>query len=187
MEKNQLKLLIKQNQNAQKEVYYAHCDRLMYVILRYVKRMDDAEEILQDTFFKIFSKIKQFDDSRGAFNTWTHRIAVNQSLMFLRKAVKFQVVEDDFSNIESQISNDGFEQLKLEDLLKKIDSLDEKYRTILSLKLVEGYEYKEISNLLKIQEATTRKIFSRARKKLIDIISITENQQLSPISEKVNI
>ena len=90
-------------------------------------------------------------------------------------------------NIESQIVNDGLEQLKLDDLIHKIDKLDEKYRTILSLKLIEGYEYKEISNLLKIQEATTRKIFSRARKKLIKIIKVNENQQFNSISEKINI
>lgn len=188
MEKNQLKLLIKQNQLAQKEVYYEHCDRLMYVILRYVKRMSDAEEVLQDSFVNIFKKIKQFDADRGSFNTWSHRIAINQSLMFIRKkGLKFQVIDDDITNIESHIVNDGLEQLKLNDLLKKIDNLDEKYRTILSLKLIEGYEYKEISNLLKIQEATTRKIFSRARKKLINVIEVSENQSINPISEKINI
>jgi len=185
LDKNQLKLLLKQNQQAQKEVYYEHCDRLMYVIVRYVKRMSDAEEVLQDTFFKIFSKIKQFDLNRGSFNTWSHRIAINQSLMFIRKGVKFQVVEDDILSIESQIVNDGLEQLKLDDVINQIETLDEKYRTILTLKLIEGYEYREISNLLKIQEATTRKIFSRARKKLMDVISVNENYK--PYSEKINI
>jgi len=187
LEKSQLKLLTKKNQQAQKELYYEHCDRLMYVVMRYVKQVSDAEEVLQDTFFKIFSKISQFDISKGSFKTWSHRIAINQSLMFIRKGVKFKVVEDDISNIESQIINDGFEQLKLDDLLKQIEGLDEKYRTILSLKLIEGYEYKEISNLLKIQEATTRKIFSRARKKLIDVIKVNENQNFSPFSEKINL
>lgn len=187
MEQNQLKQLLKQNQIIQRDVYYAHCDRLMSVVMRYVKQTSDAEEVLQDAFYNIFKKIKQFDSKKGSFESWSYKIAINQSLMFLRKKNKLNIVDDDMSRVESKISNDGLEELHFEDLLKKIDLLDEKYRTILTLKLIEGYEYKEISNLLKIQESSIRKIFSRARHKLIHIIETNDNPHLNPISEKINL
>lgn len=159
----------------------------MYVINRYVKAVNDAEEILQDTFISIFRNIKQFDSNKGSFNTWTHRIAINQSLMFIRKKRKVTIVESDLSQLQNHISNSGLENLHLEDLLKEIDKLDEKYRTILTLRLIEGYDYAEISSLISIQEATIRKIFSRARKKLIDILKVNAVITLNPISEKINL
>ncbi len=186
MDKQQLTKLYKGHATAQKELYYAHCDRLMSVIYRYVKNVDDAEEVLQDTFCNIFRKIKQFNYELGTFESWSYKIAINQSLMCLRKKKKLNVVDYDFSRVDTHIQNEGLENLHFEELLKKIDLLDEKYKTIILLRLIEGYEYKEISEKLNIKEVTIRKMFSRARRRLMVVVRDNDHYHLNPISEKVN-
>lgn len=170
---NQSTLYKLKNENAgvQKQVYYQHCDRLMAIALRYLGSVADAEEILQDTFVRIFEKIGDFDSERGSFEAWSARIAINFALMQLRKKKRFQYEEADLEKVAGSVSNSALSNLETEDIQSKIDSLDEKYSVIFKLKGIEGYSHQEIADLLGIKTDASKTIFSRARKQLKTIFS----------------
>ena len=168
MEENTLQLLLSEDPNTQKQIYYEHCDRLMEVIYHYLGSVADAEEVLQDAFLKIFEKIALFDPQKGSFSAWTHRISVNCALMFLRKKKRMIFTREDLTNLP--ISNhlitqpDQMEQLDMDHYL---DKLPKKSAIVFRLKAVEGYNHQEIAKMLGIKSDASRAIFSRARKKLI--------------------
>lgn len=154
----------------QKQVYYRHCDRLMAIALRYVGSVADAEEVLQDTFVRVFEKIADFDPSLGKFEAWSARIAINFALMHLRKNKRFRFEHTDLEKVNISVSNSAPGNLEVEEIQSKIDSLDEKYSVIFNLK-TEGYSHQEIADLLGIKTDASKTIFSRARKKLIAVFS----------------
>ena len=159
------------NRAAQKAVYYNHADRLMAIVLRYLGSVADAEEVIQDTFVRVFEKIDSFDSTRGSFNSWTAKIAINFALMTLRKKKQFTFYEEDLHAAIQAIPNEAENQLESEDLEKIVDSLDEKYAVIFKLKAIEGFSHSEISKLLGIKKEASRTIFSRARKQLQTIFN----------------
>ena len=80
-------------------------------------------------FVNIFKKIKQFNLELGSFEAWSYKIAINQSLMCLRKKKKMYIVDNDLSRVDTHIQNGGLEKLQFDELLGKIEQLDEKYKT----------------------------------------------------------
>ena len=162
-----LRLLRAADPPTQKRVYYQHCDRLMAVIFQYLGSVADAEEVLQDIFLTIFEKIEKFDPQRGSFSAWSHRIAINKALMFLRKKKQMRFTYEDLTNLP--ISNhlttspNQMEQTDLEYYIKKLSG---KSAVVFRLKAIEGYKHEEIAKLLGIRSDASRAIFSRARKQL---------------------
>lgn len=154
------------NRATQKAVYYNHADRLMAIVLRYLGSVADAEEVIQDTFVRVFEKIDAFDETRGSFKSWTSKIAINFALMALRKKKQYTFYEEDLHAAIQAIPNEAEHQLESQDIDKVIDSLDEKYAVIFKLKAIEGFSHSEISDLLGIKTEASRTIFSRARKQL---------------------
>ena len=166
-EQKLLEELLRENPAAQRKFYYAYCDRLAYVIHRYLRDKNDLEEVLQDAFLKIFTKIYQFDPQKGGLLAWMTKIAINESLMFLRRKKLVTISIDDLVVVNNHAVNDGLNNLLEEDVLKRISLLEEKYRIIFTLKYIDGYSYKEISEMLNAKEITVRKIYSRAKGKLV--------------------
>jgi len=168
---------------SQKEFYYLYADHLMLIISRYIKQQIDREEILHDVFLKIFDNISTFDPNKGSFKSWISRIAINHSINFLKKRHTLYINIEDVNYIKS-IYNDGMESLKMEDLNKLVETLDAKYKTVFKLKVYDGLEYKEISDLLGSSQSNIRKIFSRSRLMLQSIFSqstnpVNSNSQIS--------
>jgi len=159
--------LIKQNRLVQKQVYFDHCDRLMRVISTYLKQPADAEEVLQDTFLQIFNKIKQYNPQLGNFESWSRKIAVNHSLMFLRKRKMLQISIDECNEIKKIAS---LEEVNLEyrqELASKMSLLNDRQALVFRLRAIEGYEYREIMEMLGLKsEENSRKIFSNAKQRL---------------------
>ncbi len=127
--------------------------------------------MIQDTFVRVFEKVEIFDTTRGSFNSWTSKIAINFALMALRKKKHFTFYEEDLHAAIQAIPNEAENQLESEDIEKVIDSLDEKYAVIFKLKAIEGFSHAEISELLGIKKEASRTIFSRARKPLQTIFN----------------
>jgi len=167
VEKQTLQLLLSEDAATQKRVYYEHCDRLMGVVYQYLRSVADAEEVLQDVFLTIFEKIDRFDPAKGSFLAWTHRIAVNCALMFLRKNKNMVFTQDDLTTLpatEKLITQP--DQMEQSDMDYYIDQLPEKSAVVFRLKAVEGYNHREIADMLCIESTASRAIYSRARKTL---------------------
>ncbi len=139
----------------------------MRVILRYLSSVYDAEEVLQDTFIKIFDKIEQFNPKKGQFESWTRRIAINQALIRIRQNKAIKIKLTDLHATQEIITNDALTKFSYKELLHKIDKLDQKHATLIKLRLIDGYKFCEIAKMLDLKEAYARKILSRARQKLI--------------------
>ena len=157
-----------------------HYSRPLFgVILNYTRNPSDAEEILQDTLLKIIRKIETFREESDIW-PWMKRIAVNNSIMWLRKHRKSRESTRAFEDLTPQFSRSGeFEQaiyrwsvdpeevlLNAElggELYDSVQSLPEEYRVPLVLKDIEGYSIRQISSLLGLKEATTKTRIHRAR------------------------
>lgn len=147
---------------AQKELFDLFGSKMYAVCLRYAGNRTDAQDILQEGFLKIYEKIYQFE-FKGSFEGWLRRIFVNLSLERYRG--QYQVINIQDSWREG--SNDDYENitgiLTIEELLKIIQELSPKYRTVFNLYAIEGYSHKEISEMLDISEGTSKSNLSRAR------------------------
>lgn len=150
------------DQKAQQAVYERYAPGVYGLCLRYVKETADAEDIVVGTFVKVFDKINRFK-GEGSFEGWIRRIAVNESLTFIRKN-KSMYVEVAIERIDNEPDYAGLsDQLEEEDLMKMISRLPIGYRTVFNLYAIEGYSHKEIADRLSITESTSKSQLSRAR------------------------
>ncbi len=156
---------------AQKLLYQRFSDNLLGVALRYVKRKEDAEDILQEAFVKIFFKIKELDDLES-FNSWIKKIVINESLNYYKKKKreKTESIDDTEKNNEEvlidnskDINSTIYDKSNLEYALNQLDN---EQKQIFNLYAIDGYKHKEISELLNINESTTRQKYKRAREKI---------------------
>ncbi|MCD7969849.1 MAG: sigma-70 family RNA polymerase sigma factor [Alistipes sp.] len=156
---------------AQRELYERFSPLMYGVCLRYVREKSLAEDILQDGFITVFTKIGEFR-SEGSFEGWCRRIFVNTALGYLRKKNALSDSEniDDLRWLEGG-GADAVEKMSGDEVLEMIDRLPQGYRTILNLYAVEGYSHKEIGEMMGISENTSRSQYFRARGKLMEILS----------------
>ncbi|MBC7000001.1 RNA polymerase sigma factor [Cytophaga sp. FL35] len=163
-------------QSAQLEVYNRYYKAMYNTALRIVKQSDEAEDIMQESFLNAFTKLQTFK-GEVAFGAWLKRIVINNSIYHYKKQQKKKEValEDVLYRVED--SNDvafdshGITELKAQKVMETMKGLKDNYRVSLTLHLIEGYDYEEISEILNISYANCRTTISRAkeslRKKLI--------------------
>jgi RNA polymerase sigma factor (sigma-70 family) len=151
------------SKSASREMLYRmFANKMWAVCLRYTRDKDEAKDILQEGFIKVFEKIKQYE-GRGHFEGWLRRIMINTALAEYRKkrylnietAYSANKDEESFEHIESDIA--------AEELLEIINELPSQYKLVFNLHAIEGYSHKEISELLSIEEGTSKSNLSRAR------------------------
>lgn len=170
----------KQEQRAQLEVYNKYYKAMFNTALRIVKDTAEAEDIMQEGFIKAFSKIDSFKGN-STFGAWLKKIVVNLSINAYNKKIKYTQVSynDEFRNeiIEDAglgVVQEDDDKCKIRDILKKFELLKENYRIILTLHLIEGYDYEEICEILKLSPANCRTTISRAKEQLRKILSENE-------------
>lgn len=143
---------------------------MLGVCFRYTKNMDDAENILQDGFVKVFISLKQYR-GEGDLGAWIRRIMVNTALTYLKTNRKYQhdLLFDE--SLMHLVSTENPEvKLHTKDLAKLIMQLPTGFQTIFNLFAVEGYSHLEIGSMLGISDGTSRSQYSRARALLIEWI-----------------
>ena len=156
----------KQNSKAQKILYDRYAGLFLGICMRYVYERSEAEDILQEGFLKIFTKIKEFE-GRGSFEGWMKRVIVNTAITHYHKNLKHNTYHYDIGEVqESKFENEKYKDSEFtgDELLKVINSLPEGYKMIFNLYAIEGYKHKEISTLLKIDINTSKSQYSRAKK-----------------------
>ncbi len=125
----------------------------------------EAEDILQDSFVKIFRNLKQFK-FEGSFEGWIRRIVVNTALKHCqKKKVKFDEIKPDVTQAGS-LEPQAYQHLGETDLLQLIHKLPEGYKVVFNLHIIEGYSHEEIANLLNIKDSTSRSQLVKARRYL---------------------
>ena len=151
------------DRKSQKAIYDLLSGKMFAVCLRYMGDRDSAEDILQDGFVTLFTKLDTYS-GEGSFEGWARRIFVNTALMSLRKKDALKGSED--VDAAWDITSDeptAIEKIGYNDLMKMIEALPPGFRTVFNMYVIEGYSHKEIAEELGISETTSRSQLQRAR------------------------
>jgi len=153
-------------------VYKMYYGYLMAIIIRYVKQDVDAEELVNESFVRVFRKLESFnrniedENLEKSFRAWIGRIAANISIDFLRSKKQFYSVEDlgegDMHTPAVHLDS----RLEVNEIMRLLDQLPEIQKTIFNLYEIEGYSHDEIAQMLNIPDSTSRTYLTRAKQKL---------------------
>jgi RNA polymerase sigma-70 factor (ECF subfamily) len=157
----------KGKRRAQDALYKRYNGLLYGVCLRYTKSQQEAEDILQETFVKIYRHIGKYSMEKS-FEGWIRRIAINTAITTYRKQLKHAYQEDitDPAFAKYDVDDHGDCDYTREELLSCIQALPDGYRTVFNMYVVEGYKHKEIAEMLDIDINTSKSQLSRAKKYL---------------------
>ena len=146
----------------QEELYSRFAPKMYSVCLRYAGNAEEAEDILQEGFIKIFRKISSFR-SEGSFEGWIRRIFVNTSIEHFRRKIYLQPISEQEENTLEGKSLSILDKLAERDIIQLIQQLSPGYRTVFNMYVIEGYTHKEIGEMLGISEGTSKSQLSRAK------------------------
>jgi len=155
------------NRTIQEHLYKIYYSMFLKVCARYAKDMEDAEQLLNDGFLKIFNNVSKFA-SQGSFEGWMRRIMVNTCLDYLRtkdlkQAMIMHVKSVPPEDTVISVSNSGLENMEFKELVSVIQSLPVMTRTVFNLFVFEGYNHAEIAGQFKISEKTSQWHVHQAR------------------------
>lgn len=153
----------KHERKAQERLYHMYAGKFFSLCLKYSPSYEQAKDNLQDGFIKIFENIGQYK-GKGSFEGWMTRVIINTSLKgYQNKTIFLSIKDEEIANPDVEIE---VENLSVDFLTKIIEELPERYRLVFNLYAVEGFTHKEIAEVLKISEGTSKSNLSRARLKL---------------------
>lgn len=152
-------------------LYKLYAKAMYNVALRIIKDEDEAEDILQEAFVKAYHKIHQFE-YQATFGAWLKRIVINQALDTIRrKKDLFVKSEEEFYDVEEKEDKDWeFIDLTVSKVKQAMESLPAGFRIVCSMFLFEGYEHKEIAEVLGISESTSKSQYHRAKLKIKELM-----------------
>ena len=162
---------------SQRQLYDLFAPSMLGVCFRYTKNMDDAENILQDGFVKVFGNLHQFK-GEGDLGAWIRRIMVNTALSYLKTNSRYQhdlLFED--MPLHAVSTDDPAVLLNAKELSELIRQLPPGFQTIFNLHAVEGYTHVEIGTMLGIRDSTSRSQYARARALLIQWIEKSSKKE----------
>lgn len=159
----------KMQRDAQRQVYEYMAPKLYRTCKRYLKKEEEIEEVLADSFYTIFTKLEQLKEN-GAFEAWSRKITVNHCLQQLKRNVNFNLYLEDVS-LKIQPESVTETHLEEEDLLNLLEKIPEGCRTVFNLFAIEGYGHKEIATMLNISEGTSKSQLNVAKTKLKDLVN----------------
>lgn len=152
---------------AQKQLYDAYAATMLGICYRYTKSMADAEDILQESFVKVFTHLHQYKEE-GQLGGWIRRIVVNTALNYLKRSRNYQTDLVFHEEALHPVSDDNPEvKLAVKDLAALIRQLPTGYQTIFNMHAIEGFSHVEIGQMLGIKDSTSRSQYLRARSLLI--------------------
>lgn len=151
--------------HARKELYTQYYGYAMGIALRYAQHRQEAEEIVNDGFLKVFDRLDSCQNP-AAFRGWMRRIMVNAAIDYYRRYKKFRQEVDETSRPELPTGEQALSQLSAEDLLRLVQALPQAYRLVFNLYAIEGYSHEEIAAQTGIAASTSRANLAKARQKL---------------------
>lgn len=158
------------NATAQEALYNRFSPRMLGVCYRFAKNREDAEDMLQEGFIKVFTQIHQYRNE-GALEGWIRRILVHTCINILKKNKKFSdCVDITYANSVHVTEEMIPSIMQAKQVVECIRSLPLGYKTVLNLYAIEGYSHKEIAFMLDIEESTSRSQYTRAKAMLEEIL-----------------
>ncbi len=158
--------LRKKDAVAQKKIFEQYGSFLYRIAYRYVRNRMTAEDLVVDSFLKIFDGATNFRfDNLRSFEAWMRKIVVNESLMLLRKQANFHLMPESEA-IEIPVDDNALDSISSDEIYQLIAELPDGYRTVFNLFAIEGYSHKEIAEKLNINEGTSKSQLNHARKLL---------------------
>lgn len=177
---NQIHTLIesckKGNQLAQMQIYDQYAQAMFTVARRYLDDVEEAKDAMQEGFLKAFINIDKYEPT-ATFGAWLKRIIINQALDTLKKR-KLELVEDTIDNLQV-IDDENWQfdsAISKADILLAIERLKDKYKVVVKLYLIEGYDHEEISQILNIPVKTSRTQLRRGKQKLRELLNPQYNE-----------
>ena len=169
-EEQMLQGCLKNIASVQEALYNRFSPRMLGVCYRFARNREDAEDMMQEGFIKVFSQIHQFR-GQGALEGWVRRIVVHTCINILKKNKKFSDSVDLFHASTLHLNENNIPSLlQAKQVVECIRLLPLGYRTVLNLYAIEGYSHREISSILDIEESTSRSQYTRAKSMLEDIL-----------------
>ncbi len=176
-EQQLLKECRKQNRQAQEALYQLFAPEMLGVCYRYTKSLDDAEDVLQEGFVKVFTHLQQYRGD-GALGGWIRKIMVHASLNYLRQHSRYRnQLRFEVQPLHPVVNEAATPKIATEELIEYIRKLPVGYQTVFNLVGVEGFSHKEVAEMLGISEQTARSQYSRARATLMKWLAETENME----------
>jgi RNA polymerase sigma factor (sigma-70 family) len=168
-----IELCRKGDRKAQYELYKLYSKAMFNISMRITNDYAQAEDVLQESFLSAFSHIRTFK-GEVTFGSWLKKIVINNAIGQIRKKKLELIFLDGHEEyfVEDSEKDEQEQQWQVETIRKAIQKLPDGYRIVLSLYLLEGYDHAEIGEILGISEATSKSQYSRARKKLLEIIRV---------------
>lgn len=171
------------NPIAQKNIFEHYGSFLYRVAYRYVRDRMTAEDLVVDSFLKIFEGAANFRfDNLRSFEAWMKRIVINESLMLLRKQANFNLMPESEA-IEVPVDDNILDSISSDEIYQLIAELPDGYRTVFNLFAIEGYSHKEIAEQLNINEGTSKSQLNHARKLLQKKILYRQTAKQSSTSQ----
>lgn len=174
--------LIKGCKKGKEKYQFALVDRyaskLLAISRRYAKTVSGADDILQETFIKVFKYIDRFDAEKGNLEGWMVRITINTALDQNKKyGTTYDHGDNVIHNANMQTAPKALSNLGVEELMGLLDKLPIGYKTVFNLYVIEQYSHADIADMLNIKEATSRSQLNKARKMLQKMVLHQENYQ----------
>lgn len=157
-------------QKAYYEIYKLYSKAMFNICFRIVGSQEMAEDVLQEAFVNAFQNLRSFQ-GKSSFGAWLKRIVVNKAISYLRKnQLEMVMMDDNMEVADSEGINEDELVLKIESVREAVQRLPNGFRVVFSLYLLEGYDHKEIAEILEISESTSKTQYNRAKKKLKEIL-----------------
>ncbi len=173
---------IEGNRQMQELLYQKYSSKMYGVCLRYSGNMEDADDLLQEGFIKIFKNLSKFR-GEGSFEGWIRRIFVNTSIEHFRKKVKLYNVTDVQENTIEDDDLTILDTLAEKDIIFLVNELSPGYKAVFNMHVIEGYSHSEIADILGITEGTSKSQLARAKgvlkKSLEKKLNKTSNDQFN--------
>jgi RNA polymerase sigma-70 factor (ECF subfamily) len=162
---------LKGDRRCQEQLYKQFYSYALGVCLRYTQNKEEAKEVMNDGFLKIFTKLDTYDRARP-FKTWLTRVMINTALDFYRSEAKHRHVYEDVEAAKNySVDATALSQLSYLELVELVQRLSPAYRTVFSLAVMDGYSHEEIAEELGISIGTSKSNLARARENLKVMIS----------------
>ncbi|MDF1694325.1 MAG: sigma-70 family RNA polymerase sigma factor [Saprospiraceae bacterium] len=163
------------NRLAHRQLYNMYKVKMFTLCMRYMSCKQDAEDMLQEGWVKVFRELHSYDTKKGTFYGWIRRIFVNTNLEFLRKKrLKFDDLNDQSPDRSLAYEMDVFAQMGLQEVVNLLQSLPNGYRSVFNLYVIEGYTHREIGEILKISPNTSKTQLMKAKQLMQSKVKILQ-------------